>query len=50
MTHYDTDIIAYNSVIIVTRFADAVMIMMPVPADTTDSIPTNTIPTQMAGH
>ena len=22
MTHYDTDIIAYNSVIIVTRFAD----------------------------
>ncbi len=23
MTHYDTDIIAYNSVIIATRFADA---------------------------
>ena len=22
MTHYDTDIIAYNSVIIATRFAD----------------------------
>jgi hypothetical protein len=24
MTHYDTDIIAYNRVIIVTRFADDV--------------------------
>ena len=30
MTHYDTDIIAYNSVIIVTRFADAaVQILVP---------------------
>ena len=25
MTHYDTDIIAYNSVIIVTRFADGII-------------------------
>ncbi len=28
MTHYDTDIIAYNSVIIVTGFADELDLLM----------------------
>jgi hypothetical protein len=39
MTHYDTEIIAYNSVIIVTRFADAGAADLPGCLSTSTEVP-----------